>query len=539
MTHQNQPPKPAREQSTDMLLEPMLNALAKALKALTFYPSGHPQRNESVAAAYKQIVPFIRNHELVLLWSREGCSVDENPDAKSRSVTAKALTREMLTRKLQRLTILPDVTEKDLLAFLNLISTEAAVIHASGGIEKEMVRAGICTIGANEFDLRRLKGLQEELALKEEEPDVLSDEESIEPEFEEEETPPDEAEGQQDLQLSILGLDILLGMLKAEKNDHQYLQLAREVIDAAEALKKQEAFESLLPALETLLDEYASELRPVTQKEYVRYALEQIASGSMTTFLLDKIEERSAENEALLDRLCTTLGQTLAYPLIQRLCVVEALHARKAIAMALTRSGEAAIPALLAMLKDERWYVVRNMVTILGEIGSAEAVSALQMTARHPEPKVRKEVIKAFLKINTTAGENTLISLMNDDDGDVVKQAIHSLGAIRSRAGLRPLIDIVTTSDAFLKELSLKKHAILAIGRIGDRQATPILMDILETRGWLALGRWQELKITAATALGQLGDETSIPLLKKIAKRDSPLGKACGDAADNIERLAK
>jgi len=522
-----------------MLLEPMLNALAKALKALTFYPSGHPQRNESVAAAYKQIVPFIRNHELVLLWSREGCSVDENPDAKSRSVTAKALTREMLTRKLQRLTILPDVTEKDLLAFLNLISTEAAVIHASGGIEKEMVRAGICTIGANEFDLRRLKGLQEELALKEEEPDVLSDEESIEPEFEEEETPPDEAEGQQDLQLSILGLDILLGMLKAEKNDHQYLQLAREVIDAAEALKKQEAFESLLPALETLLDEYASELRPVTQKEYVRYALEQIASGSMTTFLLDKIEERSAENEALLDRLCTTLGQTLAYPLIQRLCVVEALHARKAIAMALTRSGEAAIPALLAMLKDERWYVVRNMVTILGEIGSAEAVSALQMTARHPEPKVRKEVIKAFLKINTTAGENTLISLMNDDDGDVVKQAIHSLGAIRSRAGLRPLIDIVTTSDAFLKELSLKKHAILAIGRIGDRQATPILMDILETRGWLALGRWQELKITAATALGQLGDETSIPLLKKIAKRDSPLGKACGDAADNIERLAK
>jgi HEAT repeat protein len=64
-------------------------------------------------------------------------------------------------------------------------------------------------------------------------------------------------------------------------------------------------------------------------------------------------------------------------------------------------------------------------------------------------------------------------------------------------------------------------------------------MDILVARGWLAPGRWQELKIAAATALGQLGDETAIGLLKKLARRNSPLGSACGDAADNLERLAK
>jgi len=95
------------------------------------------------------------------------------------------------------------------------------------------------------------------------------------------------------------------------------------VIDSAEELKRREAFGALFPALETLLDEYAAESRPVTQKEYIRYALEQIASGAMTPILLDKIEERSVENEAVLDRLCATLGQTLAYPLIQRLCVAE------------------------------------------------------------------------------------------------------------------------------------------------------------------------------------------------------------------------
>lgn len=540
MTYQNSLSKQAGEQTGDMSLESMLNSLAKALKAMTFYPAGHPQRKESVTAAHNQITPFIQDGELVILWSRDGCAVADRPELKSRSVTAKALTREMLTRKLQRLIILPEVTEKDLLTFLSLITTEAAIIHANGGIEAEMTRAGICTIGANEVDLTTLRGMQDEM----EEPEELMPDNTLpdaeEDEEEEEPPPPDEEEEEnQDIQFSLLGLDILLGMLKAEKNEHKYLQLAREVIDAAEGLKQQEAFDTLFPALEALLDEYAADSRPATQKEYIRYSLEQITNGGMTNYILDRIEERSADNELLLDRLCSTIGQSLAYPLIQRLCVVETLHARKTIAIALTMAGETAIPALLPMLKDERWYVVRNMVTILGEIGSPEAVKALQLAARHPEPKVRKEIIKAFMKINNSAGESTLLTLMEDEDEEVVKQAIHALGVIRSRGATKPLIDIVTTSDMFLKDLTLKRHAVLALGRIGDRQATSIILDLLECKGWLAPVRWQELKIAAATALGQLGDDTALPLLKKLARRNSPLGNACSDAADNLERLAK
>ena len=161
------------------------------------------------------------------------------------------------------------------------------------------------------------------------------------------------------------------------------------------------------------------------------------------------------------------------------------------------------------------------------------------MVVRHPEPKVRKEIIKALLKINSQGAEQTLISLLADEDEDVVWQAIYSLGTIRSRAAVRPLLDILTVPDAFLKELALKKNALAALGRIGDRQATATLMDIIGSRGWLAPGRWQELKIAAAAALGQLGDETAIPLLKKLARRNTPLGSACGDAADNLERLVK
>jgi hypothetical protein len=404
-----------------------------------------------------------------------------------------------------------------------------------------MRKAGITTIFANEVDLSLLRGLADEGINYDEEPLVAAggDEQAEDEPVEEEAPAEEEADSSADLQFSMLGIDILLGMLKAETRETPFLQLAREVMESAEELKRQEAFDALLPVIEALLDIHNAEGRAASQKEFIRYSLEQIASGSMTVYLLDRIEEYAAEKEVMIDSLCAVIGQSFAYPLIQRLCVAESLHTRKAIARALTLSGEGAIAALVSMLKDERWYVVRNMVTILGEIASPDSLRALQQTAIHPEAKVRKEVVKSLVKIAPQSCENTLVSMLADSDREVVRQVIFSLGVLRSKAAVRPLLDIATSADAFLKELELKKLAVSALGRIGDRQATAPLLDILATIGWLAPLRWMELKTAVAVALGQLGDESALPLLKKLAKRDSTLGEACSDAADNLERVVR
>jgi len=447
----------------------------------------------------------------------------------------------MLRRKLQRLIILPELSLKDLRAFLEVVTTESEDVFAKGGVESVMRKAGITTIFANEVDLSLLRGLADEGINYDEEPLVAAggDEQAEDEPVEEEAPAEEEADSSADLQFSMLGIDILLGMLKAETRETPFLQLAREVMESAEELKRQEAFDALLPVIEALLDIHNAEGRAASQKEFIRYSLEQIASGSMTVYLLDRIEEYAAEKEVMIDSLCAVIGQSFAYPLIQRLCVAESLHTRKAIARALTLSGEGAIAALVSMLKDERWYVVRNMVTILGEIASPDSLRALQQTAIHPEAKVRKEVVKSLVKIAPQACENTLVSMLADSDREVVRQVIFSLGVLRSKAAVRPLLDIATSADAFLKELELKKLAVSALGRIGDRQATAPLLDILATIGWLAPLRWMELKTAVAVALGQLGDESALPLLKKLAKRDSTLGEACSDAADNLERVVR
>src|SRR6185369_3608874 len=157
-------PQPAIQATTlpeDILLENMLNSLAKALNAITFYPSDHPQREECITMVFNHTGPLISNQELVLLWSKDACTIADKPEICSKSAIAKTLAREMLKRKLQRLIILPRLSPSDLKSFLAIMTLDPAAIYAGGGIEAEMSRAGITTIGANEVDLTLLKGLEQ------------------------------------------------------------------------------------------------------------------------------------------------------------------------------------------------------------------------------------------------------------------------------------------------------------------------------------------------------------------------------------------
>jgi hypothetical protein len=247
-----------KDKSDEVLLDAALNALAKTLKAMSFYPLEHPVRNESIAALRPLLQQLLQDKELILLWSRDGCTIAESSAVKNSSLAAKVVAREMLTRKLQRLILLPELSIKDLQAFLTLITVDAAEIMSGGGIEKAIARAGIVTIGANEVDLDVLRAQVQ--YIDESGADFTGEEEpakeaGTEDELtEEEQSIEEEIEDPMDIQFSLLGIDILLGILKAETREGPFLQLAREVIDAAEELKRQEAFDLLLPVIGALLD---------------------------------------------------------------------------------------------------------------------------------------------------------------------------------------------------------------------------------------------------------------------------------------------
>jgi hypothetical protein len=86
------------------------------------------------------------------------------------------------------------------------------------------------------------------------------------------------------------------------------------------------------------------------------------------------------------------------------------------------------------------------------------------------------------------------------------------------------------------KIVTLKKEALLAIGRIGDLRALVRLSRLVEKRYYLAPGRWEELKILALETIGRLEGKDARDFLQKTASRSGRIGRA---AATVLEGMGK
>jgi HEAT repeat protein len=107
--------------------------------------------------------------------------------------------------------------------------------------------------------------------------------------------------------------------------------------------------------------------------------------------------------------------------------------------------------------------------------------------------------------------------LFNDQDSAVREDTVRALGEI----GHPQAVDFLFTA---MREPGLRTLAVEALGRIGDRRAVPVLMEVVlgtcppdVTRAVAGCGdQWSEEVITqaaAARALGMIGDDAAVPAL--------------------------
>ncbi|WP_298437142.1 HEAT repeat domain-containing protein [Geobacter sp.] len=529
-----------------------LAELHKALKALGFYPDGHPRRAEAMERACRLLRDAMGGAELVLVIGKAGFLATDGGAAVEQNPMTLALARELFIRRVRRLTILPDLSGADLTAFLSLLTLDHRAIPAAGGMEGAMAGKGITTIWANELDLTEIlrKRRAFEAAAGEATPEgPAAAGESGEPPL-----PAGAVEAAAEIPLSfgVLGtfdelsapeppppggeVEELLARLDLEYADDRYGELARLLVEECDRLKEREEFGRLLPILDGLLGQGWNRAKSLVKRSYALLAFEQAASGAMVEYLARLLEETGGDERELLYAIFRQLGYQAVDPLIERLALAETLAARRNLAAALVAVGEEAAGLLAERLGDERWYVVRNVASILGEIGAAECVAPLAEVLGHPDGRVRREVVRSLAMIGGAGAEAALIGLLGDPDPSVARQAVVSLGQMRSRSAVEPLCALIADYDPLLRSLPLKKEAVQALGRIGDRRAVPALSELFDGRRLLARQRWEELRIAAASALGLLGDPLPLLILERFAGGGGRLAVACGEAAAAIRR---
>jgi hypothetical protein len=107
-------------------LEAGLRELTKLIKAVQYYPAGHPSLKSAVQDARSAFLPLIEQEQnLICLVRKEGFFLDDRPVGPQNQILQK-LAPFLFSRRVQSLTLLPDLTLADLNVFARSLTIEPA-----------------------------------------------------------------------------------------------------------------------------------------------------------------------------------------------------------------------------------------------------------------------------------------------------------------------------------------------------------------------------------------------------------------------------
>jgi HEAT repeat protein len=247
---------------------------------------------------------------------------------------------------------------------------------------------------------------------------------------------------------------------------------------------------------------------------HVMMAMHRIANRGLVEELVARLgKSRTEEERTGLRATLLHLGAEVVTPLVRSLTAASDLSARRAYRDALVELDRVGVPLLEDMVGDERWFVVRNMVGILGEIRSADAIEHFSRTIEHSDARVRRETITALGKVGGEEAVPLLSKGLNDREPNLRASAALGLGLTRLPTAVMPLMKrLPEETDA-----ETVVEIVRALGRTGDPRAVPVLAERASAGGFFSRTP-AALRVEAVRALGEVGGEAARAVLQRLLR---------------------
>ena len=218
-------------------------------------------------------------------------------------------------------------------------------------------------------------------------------------------------------------------------------------------------------------------------------------------------------------------------PLIKLLGELKNSKARRVFCDGLSEVGKNAIELFTPFLEDRRWYLVRNIIYILGRMGKEQSLPYIQKAFNHDDIRVRREAIQALGLIGGPKAIGLLVKGLTDNDVRIRCMAAINLGKGSKKAGLIPLLEVVQSKDFYKREPAEIKAFFNAIGMVGSNEAVPVLQQLLERKSWFGRGKTDEIRMGAANAMATIGTPEAKAILEEGKNsKDETIRDACTQA---------
>jgi len=498
----------------DLYLQRVARAVAefaKGIKSASFYPAGHPVLLQSVT----RIIQLFEGIPL----PEQGLSIDVTrnallyrdvplPTAGNKTVTD--LNRELYLRRAARIIFLPNLHPDEVVSCLKIITRDPEEIQDAGGLERILLREKVTRIWANRVDYDQLTELLKEEELEEVQPEELPDDPlATSDDRLLADSPPEE----------VVTIETMLARIAKETDPSAYRGHIVEFSRFLLAERAERKIEYSMQAMAIFVRHIGTP--PGGSDEIARLArlgIKEVASGDLVAHYIGLLKKRGARGREEIDGVLVALEERSVGPLLHALAEEEDLLVRKAIVEIVTQIGRAAVPTILENLGDSRWYMVRNMITVLGSLGMPDLAPHVAATLSHPDLRVKKEAIKALSRIPHPSAVTALCDLCFFPEETVALTATAALASKKETEAVVALYRRAAAKHILYPNYRLAHEAVDSLRAIGTDEAVSALEEILALRVPWRTQKFRAMKFHALRSISKIKGERSREVLERARR---------------------
>ena len=250
-------------------------------------------------------------------------------------------------------------------------------------------------------------------------------------------------------------------------------------------------------------------------KKHIRMLLLYPGSDEALGTLGEVLDSNLIIQDEIFTLYIELLDRKAIMPLVKILGDIQTLRGRKKVMDALVFLGRQDIKTLASALNDQRWHVVRNIISILRKIRDKGSVEYLLKAMRTEDTRVKKEVIKALADLGGQEVIRPLREHLSDLDAGVRVESARALRTIGSIAAKKILLEKI--SDKMFKEKDIEEKKVFyeILSKWKDEEVFDFLIGTLKKGSFLWWDKNYEEKACAAFCLGLLGNKDALPYLQK------------------------
>lgn len=533
----------APDRRLQQALESLLAEMHKAIRAVSFYPPGHPILSKIHETSYEYIAKASKYFgELSLEIGRNQVTYNETILGTNSDVV-RSLCQHLYRRRTKRLIFLAGVTFDEFQTFAEAAALDPEELYLRGGMENLLAEHGVRHLWANQMDFDRLRRRAEPAENAEtgepgeggagaepppQMPDLPQSVEDSSNVFADSHTlgehpaaaAPEPQSPQHD------ALERILPLLNETTDTDQYFEGVRLVIELAQYFVREHDWEYLVRIVSNLQAHSSDPARGVEFKKYSYRALRTIGTPEVIRGLLTELvtEGRTDDEIDSLLRILSILGPAAVDVIIKRIGYFKTPYQRNLIEQALYRAGGA--EKLIPLLSSDDEGIVALVLRVMGRAKPPQSVAGVAALTHSGSEMIRSEAVRALLKIRNAEALNALYDLLPSSDDATRGHVIRAFGLYREVRAVPVLLNMLRLERDFNVTPELRAALFRTLGRIGGEEACEGLLEFVgEKRLWRHKYD-EDFLVAAIAALGEGADSQVLGRLIDLKLKSEKLQTA-------------